>query len=231
MVDWAKKNNGVPLIRVQKSNLYRDLLAGKNSTHQSWMPIPAFVRNPEGKKGILRRQCTEEYKIAPVEKKVKELYGLAPGKWMPSDTEFWIGVTIEEAKRISLPANKRTAKVYPFCNYISRRDGSLFHSFLPKNYARVDCVQWLIKNGFRVPPESSCIFCPYHPDAAWMDMKKNRPQEWKACVVLDRSLRKSRAAAIKGKVYLHESLTPLDQVKFKENQTQINFECEGVCHT
>ena len=39
--------------------------------------MPYFVRNPDGTDGMGRRQCTSEYKLAPINRKVRELLGAA----------------------------------------------------------------------------------------------------------------------------------------------------------
>lgn len=51
----------------KENNLYEDLIKGTNSTGQQFTAIPAFTKSG----GMVRRQCTAEYKIKPVIKKLE----------------------------------------------------------------------------------------------------------------------------------------------------------------
>lgn len=64
---------GVPLHVVSAGNLRDDAI---NPAHR-YASIPYFVRNPDGTEGMGRRQCTSEYKLAPINRKVRELLGAA----------------------------------------------------------------------------------------------------------------------------------------------------------
>ena len=61
LINWQKENNGSPLYKANYKNLEKDLLNQSNSSGNRFASIPAFTMN-EGK-GMLRRQCTGEYKI------------------------------------------------------------------------------------------------------------------------------------------------------------------------
>src|SRR6185437_2905629 len=56
---------GIPLYRVSKGDLRNDAI---NPEHR-YASIPYFVRNPDGSDGMGRRQCTAEYKLAPITRK------------------------------------------------------------------------------------------------------------------------------------------------------------------
>ena len=49
-----------------------------------------------------RRQCTEHYKIRPIQRKIRELLGLTKGQRVPSGTavELWLGISTDEAIRM-----------------------------------------------------------------------------------------------------------------------------------
>ena len=95
LLDWQKKNDGIP-VEVVSTNLYQDILNGVNKNGYPFVQIPAF-----GKGKMIKRQCTYDYKIEPVEKKLRELYKLKKHKRMPM-TEMWLGITIDEAQRFKL---------------------------------------------------------------------------------------------------------------------------------
>ena len=208
--EWEKYNNGIPIHIVSK-NLYQDILDNVNSTGQRWAGIPAFTEN----KGMIRRQCTNEYKIQPLTQKIRELYGLKRHKRMPM-TEVWLGITVDEAQRMKDSPLPRVNNRYPFMELMMNRN---------------DCKEYFEKRNFPVPVKSSCVFCPYKSDKNWVDMKKNSPESFKQAVKCDHAIRDSSKRGIKDKIYLHRSLKPLDEVIFDaENQFDLfGEECEGHC--
>ena len=98
--------------------------------------------------------------------------------------------------------------------------------------ARQDCLDWIKDNGYQKPSRSACIGCPYHSDAEWIDLKENSPEEFMQAVEFEKDINK-RGTTYEGKVFLHRSLRPLDEVKFKnKSDKQINLfemECQGMC--
>lgn len=56
--------------------------------------VPWFSRNKySGEVSLLRRQCTREYKIDPLQKKMRELLGFAKGKRIPIGSAItWLGL-------------------------------------------------------------------------------------------------------------------------------------------
>lgn len=101
--------------------------------------------------------------------------------------------------------------------------------------SREDCKRWMKDRGYPEPPKSACVFCPYHNNAMWRDMKNNNPEEFAKAVAYERDLEDKAKAIVhlKSKEYLHESRAPLDQVDFSNpNDSQLNLfenECEGMC--
>jgi hypothetical protein len=191
-------------------NLYKDILNGVNKRGNKFVSIPAF-----GKDKIIKRQCTYDYKIEPVEKKVRELYGLKKRQKLPL-TEMWLGITIDEAQRMKLSRKPRIINRYPFLEMMMNRG---------------DCRAYMKKNGFPIPIKSACVFCPYHSDSQWKDIKQNYPKEWEKCLQVDKAIRNSAfKTGVNEKVFLHQSLLPLDEVDFNENQIDMfENECEGHC--
>jgi hypothetical protein len=209
LLDWQKKNDGIP-IEVVSTNLYQDILNGVNKNGYPFVQIPAF-----GKGKMIKRQCTYDYKIEPVEKKVRELYGLKKHKRMPV-TEMWLGITIDEAQRFKLSRKPRIVNRYPFLELMMNRG---------------DCRAYMENNGFPIPIKSACVFCPFHSDAQWKDIKMNYPEEWKKCVEIDNAIRMTAfEGGMSEPVYLHQSLKPLEEVDLQEDQIDMfNDECEGHC--
>ena len=65
--DWASLNDGIPIHVTNERNLLKDIIKAQNSGDR-WASIPAFTESG----GMIMRQCTGEYKIQPVIKKVRE---------------------------------------------------------------------------------------------------------------------------------------------------------------
>lgn len=192
---------GIPLYRVSVGNLRADML----NPARRFAALPYFVRNPDGSQGMGRRQCTHEYKLKPIGRKVRELLGAnAPDyRRVPRGrvAEQWIGFSSDEWHRISnRQENRYTSKRYP-----------LFEL----NMSRKDCERWLRAAGWKSVAKSACIGCPFHGNAQWRDLRDNHPDEWADAIEFDRGIRKGGARAgrapLKGEAFLHRSMLPLDQ--------------------
>jgi hypothetical protein len=69
-------------------------------------------------------------------------------------------------------------------------------------------------------------------NSRWLDLRENRPSEWVDAVAVDHALR--HLPRIDGEVFLHASLTPLDDAVLDPSDVgQLDFdgECEGMCGT
>ena len=203
--DWAKSNDGIPIHVNSEKNLYKDLLKGTNSTGQQFAGIPAFTEN----NGMLRRQCTSEYKIKPVVQSIRKLHGLLPRKRMPM-TQVWLGISLDEIERMKISQLPRIDYVYPL---------------IEKRMSRSDCIKFFKEIDFPVPPKSSCVFCPYYDSKGWKNMKANDSKSFQKAINVDKALRHGR---IKEKIFLHRSLTALEDVEFADQQELFMCE-EGFC--
>ena len=208
LLQWQKDNEGIP-VHIVKKNLYKDLMDGVNHKGRKFVSIPAYG---EGK--LIKRQCTYDYKIEPVKKKLRELYKLKPRQRMPH-SEMWLGITIDEAHRMKDSREPRIKNRYPFLDLMMSRG---------------DCMNFMRDNGFPVPIKSSCIFCPYHSNSQWREFKKDK-KLWKKIVAVDKAMRWSAFdAGMSEPIYLHKSLKPIDEAELDENQIDMfGNECEGHC--
>ena len=199
-----------PVHRVSRGNLRTDILQmarGQPTGHGRPQP-PYFIRNADGSKGVLRRQCTRDYKVQPIKA------WLRPHK--ANGIEQWLGISTDEAHRMRMSEDEWIELRYPL---IERR------------MSRSDCIAWLARQGWAAP-KSSCIGCPYHSDAQWQTLTTDEMAE---AVALERAVQAGRQhMAIDGMPFLHASLKPLDQVDFTRwqdrNQPDLfGAECEGMC--
>lgn len=190
---------GIPLHMVANGNLRDDAI---NPQHR-YASVPYFVRNPDGSDGMGRRQCTSEYKLSPINRKVRELLGAAAPDFrrVPRGrvAEQWIGFSTDEIHRVS---DARDVL------YIRKR-----YPLIELGMSRKDCERWLRARGWTEVAKSACIGCPFHGNAQWRDLRDNQPAEWADAVEFDKAIRKGGARGLppNGEAFLHRSRVPLDR--------------------
>jgi len=190
-----------PVYRVSNGNLRWDCI----NPEKRYAAVPWHVANPDGTAGMGRRQCTSEYKLEPIRRKVRELLGAKPPDFrrVPkgSTCEQWVGFSTDEVHR----ANR--VKDSDGVSYLTTR-----YPLLDLGMSRKDCIRFLDARGWSTE-KSACIGCPYSGNARWREMRDTNPVEWADAVEFDRLIRKggARGEAMIGEAYLHRSRLPLDQ--------------------
>lgn len=224
-LDWLEKQLPFPVHRVVKDkglidSITTPKLRKDGKSHWVHSNIPAYVRNPDGSEGIVQRQCTETFKIEPVQKKSRELAGIGRGQKTVGVIQ-WIGISLDEVHRM------RQSRV-PWIQFR--------YPLVDAGMKRHDCLRWMEKNGYPKPPRSSCVFCPYHSNAEWRRLKEEEPEEFQRAVNIEKAYAAAKnVSGLFGKLYLHRSRIPLDQVDFstdeERGQTVMNWgnECTGMC--
>jgi hypothetical protein len=117
--EWALLNSAPPIIHCGRMSIFEDIVNGAathNTSRTGFVTIPAFTKNEKDGVGMLRRQCTGEYKVVEVQKAIRKLYGLKYHAWTPI-TEVWKGITTDELERQSNPDNYWEINVYPLTGY------------------------------------------------------------------------------------------------------------------
>lgn len=169
--------------------------------------------------GMLRRQCTREFKIEPITKKVRELVGLVPRQRAPKNTilaEQWIGISWDERERMKEPREKWLRHRWPLVEL---------------GLTRGHCLEWMGRHNLPLPNKSACTFCPYRSNAEWLEMKEKHPDAFQDAVAVDEAIRKG-VRGTKERLYVHRSLTPLADADLSDPaDRQISFldECDGMC--
>lgn len=188
---------GIPVLRVSKGNLRTDAI----DPEHRYASIPYFVRNPDGSDGMGRRQCTSEYKLTPINRKVRELLGAAAPDFrrVPKGrvAEQWIGFSTDEIGRVS---DKDRV------SYITKR-----YPLLELGMDRKGCERWLRSRGWTSVEKSACIGCPYHGNRQWRTLRDGDPDGWADAVAFDEAIRKggARGLPLNGEAFLHRSRLPL----------------------
>ncbi|WP_222165932.1 hypothetical protein [Edaphocola aurantiacus] len=227
--NWQQQNKGIKIAVCTEKNLYHDLLySGQGSRFAS---IPAFTKNENGKVGMLKRQCTGDYKIKSVDNYIRdEIYGLPKGARRPV-TNVCIGITLDEAERMSIPRERWKVNVYPFLGMKVDSYGNVERIPWTVPMDRAAVIKWYHQKGLPVPPKSSCVFCPYQSDHTWAMRKAQAPEDFADAVSVDEAIRNSTRQGVHNPVYLHRSCIPLSEVQFDQSQKVEWGECSGTCHT
>jgi hypothetical protein len=188
-----------PVIRVSAGNLRADML----DPERRFTSAPFYVRNPDGSDGMGRRQCTAEYKLTPIRRKVRELLGAAPPEYrtVPRGRvcEQWVGFSTDEVHRANRVRDSDGVR------YLTVR-----YPLLDLGWSRGDCERYLRRAGWGSTSKSACIGCPFHGNRAWRELRDQRPEEWADAVEFDRLIRNGERDEFRGEQYLHRSRLPLD---------------------
>jgi hypothetical protein len=199
-LDWLEKQLPFPVHRVTQGNLRTAILGRSAGIRAS--SIPWHMRD-----GMGRRQCTLDYKINPLRRKMREIVG------KKGQAQVCIGISTDEAHRMKPSRNKWQHHTWPL---------------IELRMTRADCLVWMERNGYPTPPKSSCLGCPYHSDQQWAEIKKV-PEEWADVIAVDKAIRV--VPKMLKQQFMHRSCKPIDQVEFtNERQTDLFInECEGMC--
>lgn len=153
---------------------------------------------------MARRQCTNEYKLGPIKKQVRQLLDYPHPRPVPRGmwVEQWVGISTDEFHRAKDSDVQYAKNRFPL---------------IELGLTRRDCVRILHQHGFENTPKSACIGCPFHGNHQWRDLRDNHPEEWADAVAFDHAIRNGSARALaqgqelRGQMYLHSSLLPLDE--------------------
>lgn len=199
--------------------------------------IPAFIKNPDGSRGLVRRQCTSEYKIEVIEKYIRGVVlQLVPRQRWPLEHAVtqWLGISCDEASRM-----KRSRR--PACKFwhpLIEADACAIHdgaSLFSRGMTRADCLSWLSSRGYPRPPRSACIGCPFRSNAEWLGLTRDELADAGEVDALIRSGARERLGDrghLVGLPYLHQSMIPLVDIDFStadDNTTGFDDECFGIC--
>ena len=225
-LDWLQSQLSFEIIRVQAGNIRDNILAGTNAENgRSYLGFPAFLVGTDGSKSVARRQCTANYKVYPINRKLREMLGAKPGERVAKDkhVEIWMGISADEVYRQKPSREEWATNLFPLVELgFSRKQ---LHDWFQENYPN------------RYLPRSACIGCPYKSDGEWKWLKSNSPSEFAEAVEIDVALRENslvRNAITKNgaQAFLHRSRTPLELVNFSDSQDYDDFmndDCEGLC--
>jgi len=142
--EWLRRDHGRDITIIER-DLYGDMLARPGFT-----PVPWHGRR---ERFMLKRQCTREYKVAPL---ARYLYDRYPA----GRIGLMLGISVDEYHRMRDSSAARIEHVYPL---VDRR------------LTRWQCREIVERAGLAVPWKSSCWFCPYRSSVSQWALVQRYP--------------------------------------------------------
>lgn len=231
-LEWLEGELPFPVYKVTKGNLTTASLTpkirgkdGAGPKGSEYIPklIPLFGLKPDGTMAAaIGRKCTSDYKIVPIQQKIKELCGIARGQKECTVTQ-WIGISWDEVQRMKMSRHPWTQMRWPL---------------IEQQINREQCKEWMKLNGYPEPPRSACYYCPFHSDDEWRRLRNEDPDYFQKAIEFDKEIRdkyKNHDKIMQMEVYLHRKCKPLEDIDFDnevdKGQGFFDFgnECEGMC--
>jgi hypothetical protein len=148
---------------------------------------------------MLRRQCTRQYKIAPIRRYLKENYPRERFRML-------LGISVDEWHRMRDSGVKYIENVYPLVD---------------ERLTRSDCRVLVERAGLALPPKSSCWFCPYRSADSQRELLKQYPALRGMAIALEARINETRREQNKDAiVVLRDANNEYEQSDFCE---------EGFC--
>lgn len=201
-IPWAKEH-GIEIVELSPTKF------GKPTT--LWQE----VMNPESKRILvpvygdanipLQRSCTAEFKIRTVGRWVK-----ANGATKEDPALVAIGISADEFHRAGRGKEEfAQQRVYPL---------------LDLNIDRIGCTKIIREAGLKVPPKSSCFFCPFHRPQTWSELRRDRPDLFDKAQELEDRLIQKQAARDANPVYLTKSNRRLSEAIYAAGETLFDID-------
>lgn len=179
----------------------------------TFISIPAFGRNLDGKAAQLRRQCSYQFKLRPMRSFVKRHVIAKRGHW-----RCLVGISTDESHRAKPSGRKWVVNEWPL---------------LDLDMSRADCLRYCTERGVH-PPRSACVYCPFRRNDEWRHLT---PDEFAFACDIDEGLRLSggHGGRYGDELYLHRSMKPLALVDLRtaeemgQGVLDLGGECLGLC--
>jgi len=153
--EWLCRDHGRDITIIER-DLYGDMLARPGFTPVPW--------RGKYERFMLSRQCTRQYKVAPLQRYLYDKYDGRIG--------LMLGISVDEYHRMRDSSAARIEHVYPL---VDRR------------LTRWQCREIIERAGLAVPWKSSCWFCPFRSVVSqWALVQRYPDLAGMACVLEDR---------------------------------------------
>lgn len=203
---WLESKD-IRVITVRASeNVTRALLDPSNGTTH----IPLYtLKLAGGKRGILRRSCTDRWKMRPQRSWLRAELRSRGQTVSPGCIEQWIGITTDEWHRVKESPRQYIQLRYPL---------------IKLGWSRARVIQELELRGLSVPPKSSCILCPFHSPVQWREVQ-SCPLNWQRVLEADYAIRHKRPGYF---CYLTPKRKPLELCDFRSQEDHGQLRLPGT---
>lgn len=212
-LDWLEKQLPFPVVRVTRGNLWEHVTTRyiNRNGKENCRTVPAFVLTEDGSQGLMRTNCSTEFKKQEVHKEITAQMRIHKAERAVQ----WIGISVDEITRMKDSTRSTVDNRYPL---------------IELRMTRGDCLSWLDRNELPIPPRSACIFCPLRDNKQWRALSAD---EFKLACQFEEEYQQAHGY-LDGTPFLHRKMIPLSRVDFstEEERGQLNMfnnECEGMC--
>jgi hypothetical protein len=182
---WLRDGYGRDITVIER-NMYQDMLDNPGFT-----PVPWRARDGSF---MLSRQCTRQYKVAPLQ---RYLYDRYPGDCI----RLMLGISVDEFHRMRDSSAARIEHVYPLVD---------------ARLTRWQCREIIERAGLAVPSKSSCWFCPYRSSASQLALVRHYPRLREMARALEDRINAERRRRGRDEIVVLRSDTEVEQGDFCE---------------
>ena len=220
-LEWLRQEVRIPIhVALPARSLRQSVWDATDVRGNRHMPIPVSVRNADGSGAKIGRHCTRDYKILPIERKLRELLGVKVVR--SKRVVALMGISLDEIHRCRDNKTPWIENRYPL---------------VEADMKRHRCLEWMAREyPERELPRSACAACPYRSDREWLALKASDPAALEDAFEIDRRLRDVHAGLQrKGPMYIHRKMIPLDQAVAEAEAGVLlqpplfGEDCSGVC--
>jgi len=172
------------------------------------------IRDYYGSKKIIPyrmfRQCTHKFKIIPINKYIRDKYGLK------TPINMMMGIAADEKKRMDkIKGRKQFTFKFPLVDWDINRQG---------------CIKIIKKEGLSVPVKSGCYFCPFQPKGAWKDLYNKHKELYEDSIEFEKNGRAYPEGTLMGNITLEEFKIALKEQRKLTSEDVSLIKC-GWCHS
>lgn len=208
-LDWLETQLPFPIRRVSRGKLSEIAVQVRSSAagNKYLKPMLPVYTDTNGKRGMVARHCTADFKVAPIMGALRLIRGERP-------VRQYLGISFDEVQRMKSSPQPWLKNAYPL---VERR------------MTRQHCLDWMKIHGYPQPPRSACIQCPFHSNDEW---RRLTPGDFAWAAGFEKRYQQAFAQTdLDGIPYLHVDRKPLAEVDLSPDAQMDAFgnECEGLC--
>jgi len=182
---------------------------------------PLFVKTRSGDTMPVRRGCTRDFKIKPLDAAAKKHFAVPRGYKGDPYVSQWYGISSDEEQRMKIAQDRWRTFEYPL---------------VKMGWTRERCRDYLRFLGINAP-RSACVYCPFHDAAEWKRVLAD-PSDRERVFEFERQIhaawdKHGTVAGLESRPYLHRSRVRLEDVDHDKGQRSLwdtwDQECAGVC--